>query len=195
MSELKQKDKKPNKKSNKAKTETKMSPIAIDFIESINREAMKFTQTLNEYAEKVKLLEKQIQDRDLNNTKLQRELHSQQAKLKTEQKKHEEELYERDKQIKHLNSDLEKKKTECEEKENAIVDLTERLKVSLQMDSISQNQELITLKKEIVKDLKLEYLDFVKYKDVEYSSDNYEAFRGSLIRIFKALKRYDIVFE
>ena len=78
------------------------------------------------------------------------------------------------------------------EKNGQIEDLTQRLRASLQMDSISKTQELITLKNDISEALKLDYADYTKSKDSPHSDDLFEAYRATLGRIFKLLKRFEI---
>ena len=79
--------------------------------------------------------------------------------------------------------------------QNQVSDLTERLRTSLNMDSISKNQELITLKNDISEALKLDYADYTKSKDGPYNEDLFEAYRSTLTRIFKLLKRYGITCQ
>jgi uncharacterized coiled-coil protein SlyX len=74
-------------------------------------------------------------------------------------------------------------------------DLSERLKTSLQMDSITQNQELITLKNNLQNSLKVEYADYIANKDSEFNPDTYGALVGSLARIFKTLRRFGITID
>lgn len=92
--------------------------------------------------------------------------------------------------IKKINSleqslELEKAKTN---------DLTNRLKEVLNMNNSSNNQELLQLKNEISKNLKLEYEQFQNNKNLDYSNDLFEANRGAIIRIFRVLQRLDIEF-
>ena len=79
--------------------------------------------------------------------------------------------------------------------EARIDDLSGRLKNSLQMDNISQNQELITLKTNLQNSLKVEYADYIVSKDSECNPDTYGALIGSLSRIFKTLRRFGIVID
>lgn len=74
------------------------------------------------------------------------------------------------------------------------LDLENRLKEVLQMDSSTNNQEIIKLKNEIATNLKLEYNQFEENKNSEYSVDIFEANRGAIIRIFRTLKRLGIEF-
>ncbi len=84
------------------------------------------------------------------------------------------------------------KEKRINELERQVADLTERLRTSLQMDEISKSQELITLKNDISEALKLDYADFAKSKERPYNEDLFEAYRSTLTRIFKLLKRFDI---
>jgi len=84
------------------------------------------------------------------------------------------------------------KEKQLTEMNRQIADLTERLRTSLQMDDISKSQELITLKNDISDALKLDYADFIKSKENPYSKDLFEAYRSTLTRIFKLLKRFGI---
>ena len=84
------------------------------------------------------------------------------------------------------------KEKQLTEMNRQIADLTERLRTSLQMDEISKSQELITLKNDISEALKLDYADFAKSKENPYSEDLFEAYRSTLTRIFKLLKRFGI---
>ena len=97
--------------------------------------------------------------------------------------------------VKKLSEGCEKKA--AQESENAelrskVNDLTERLRVSLQMKGVSENQELMTLKNEIFKAIKLDYADFEKSKDKGNSKDLFKVYKAMLTRIFKQLKRLDI---
>jgi hypothetical protein len=74
-------------------------------------------------------------------------------------------------------------------------DLKERLAITLQLDTSANNQELITLRTDISNALKLEYQDYLDSKTMDFSPDQYEAFKASLFRIFKTLKRFHINFE
>lgn len=73
-------------------------------------------------------------------------------------------------------------------------DLTNRLKEVLNMSNSTNNQELLQLKNEISKNLKLEYEQFQNNKNQNYSVDLFEANRGAIIRIFRVLQRLDIEF-
>jgi len=78
------------------------------------------------------------------------------------------------------------------EKDMQIEDLTQRLRTSLEMDNISKNQELITLKNDISEALKLDYADYAKSTNLPYNEDLFEMYRSTLKRIFKLLKRFGI---
>ena len=102
------------------------------------------------------------------------------------------EISNKEKQITSLGFDLRAKDKRIEEEAEKIADLTDRLRTSLQMDDISKSQELMTLKNDISEALKLDYADFIKSKENEYSQDLFEAYRSTLTRIFKLLKRFGI---
>ena len=84
---------------------------------------------------------------------------------------------------------------QLQEREERINSLTEQLKTSMQMDTISQNQELATLKKELAKALSLEYGDYLSDKDKSCNPTTFEGFVGSLKNIFKTLQRYGIIID
>ena len=105
------------------------------------------------------------------------------------------ESLEKDRCISVLNADLSNKDIRITEAEKQVLDLTERLRISIHMDDISSNQELITLKNNISSALKLEYEDFVKSKTSPLSQDLFEVYISMLTRIFKLLKRYGISCE
>lgn len=149
----------------------------LKMIESSNREALKLFQTLSESNGTIAILRGQVSDHDTRITDLK-------AKL-----------YERDGQITELHSVADKARYVCDEQQSKIADLTERLKTAMQMDSISQNQELITLKSDLANSLKLEYTDYLNDKDAECNPDTFGAFRSSLTRIFKTLRRFGIMID
>ena len=99
---------------------------------------------------------------------------------------------EKERHIAKLGTDLTNKDKRITELESEVQNLTERLRTSLQMDDISKNQEMITLKNDISEALKLDYADFLKSKDNMYNQDLFDAYRSTLSRIFKLLKRYGI---
>jgi hypothetical protein len=74
-------------------------------------------------------------------------------------------------------------------------DMTERLRTALQMDGISKSQELTTLKNDISEALKLEYADYTKSRERPCDEDLFEAYRATLSRIFKVLRRFGISCE
>ena len=84
---------------------------------------------------------------------------------------------------------------EIAEKDKQIDDLTERLRTALQMDGISKNQEIATLKNDISEALKLDYSDFIKGKEKPFNEDLFDAYRATLSRTFKLLKRFGISCE
>lgn len=91
-----------------------------------------------------------------------------------------------------LNSEIETLRRSLEEKSLKIEGLDNRLKESFQSDEISQNQELITLKKNIAAAVKLQYEDFSENEDAECNEDNYTALKIGLNNVFRALDRYGI---
>gem|GEM_PF-1400521 len=101
-------------------------------------------------------------------------------------------LAEKERRAASLAIEIGMKEKQLSEMNGQIADLTERLRISLQMDDISKNQELITLKSDISDALKLDYADFAKSKENPYSEDLFEAYRSTLTRIFKLLKRFGI---
>ena len=98
-------------------------------------------------------------------------------------------------------------------KDAKIEDLTDRLKIVLKMNSISNNQELITLKESIAKGIRFEYEDFysedMKQMEIDAGlkvNDERVAWNklddkqklasfchSSLTRIFMVLKRYKVL--
>lgn len=149
----------------------------LKLLERSHCEAQKLFQTLNQSNGAIMTLREQVGDRDNCIAKLDAE------------------IQERDKQIADLHSVAAKARDMNDELQSKISDLTERLKLSMQMDTISQNQELITLKSDLLNSLKLEYDDYLHDKDIECNSDTFGAFRSSLTRIFKTLRRFGIVFD
>lgn len=79
--------------------------------------------------------------------------------------------------------------------EAQIADLTERLRISIQMNDISKSQEIVALKSDISETLKLDYTDYLKSRENPYDQDLFEAYRSTLSRIFKLLKRHGIPCE
>lgn len=76
-----------------------------------------------------------------------------------------------------------------------ITDLEQRLKKSLEQDAIAENQELITLKKELSRKLQEAFGDYQDMAEQEYSSDLLESHKFLLERIFKMFKRHGITLE
>ncbi|MFI3279634.1 MAG: hypothetical protein R3Y55_03815 [Rikenellaceae bacterium] len=90
--------------------------------------------------------------------------------------------------------DFENLRTELAAEKAKVADLEARLKRSLEMDAIMENQELITLKHTLAEDLKLQYTDWQEAKDREMGEDEY-VFRGAVIkRVFQVLTRNGIKF-
>jgi len=96
-------------------------------------------------------------------------------------------------EIKNLHSELKRANAKCDSQQNEIQHLGEQLDAAMQGDGISQNQTLITLKTELANSLKSEYENYLSDRDLDYNPDTYESFRGSLTRIFRALKRFEII--
>ena len=97
--------------------------------------------------------------------------------------------------LKKLTADNEfknKQGSESIELRKKVDELTERLRTSLQMNDVSKNQELLTLKSEISKAVKLDFADFERSKDKGHSKDLFKVYKSMLARIFKQLKRLDI---
>ena len=76
-----------------------------------------------------------------------------------------------------------------------INDLKKRLEVALKMNAIQENQELLTLKSEISKTLKLDYIDFYNSRGKEYSESLFAVYRTFLARTFRELKKLGISFD
>jgi hypothetical protein len=104
-------------------------------------------------------------------------------------------LAEKERRAASLASEIGVKEKQLAEMKGKIDNLTGRLRTSLQMDNISKSQELITLKNDISEALKLDYADFAKSKENPYSEDLFEAYRSTLARIFKLLKRFGITCQ
>ena len=97
--------------------------------------------------------------------------------------------------LKKLTADSESraaKELENIELRKKVDDLSERLRVSLQMNDVSKNQELVTLKSEISKAVKLDFADYDKSKNKGHSKDLFKVYRSMLARIFKQLGRLGI---
>lgn len=95
-------------------------------------------------------------------------------------------------------SSLIAEKAELEEKmsnqSSEIANLNERLKTAFQMDTLSKNQEIETLFKNVSDALKAEYDEYCS-SDTTFNEDNFQANYASLQRIFKILKRFGFNFE
>ncbi|MDR3353406.1 MAG: hypothetical protein LBO21_00035 [Synergistaceae bacterium] len=140
-------------------------------------EARKLSQTLIENNGAISNLMRQIGERDARISELATE------------------VQERDRRISDLRSDVSRAERDIEAERNQVNDLTGRLKTLLKMDGISQNQELATLKTDLAKSLKVEYADFINNKNAECDQDIFGAYRGSLTRIFKTLRRFGIMID
>ena len=92
-------------------------------------------------------------------------------------------------------SDVIDKDSEINDLKKQVSDLTERLRVTLQMDDNNKNQELITLKNDIANGLKLDFADYEKSREKSHSKDLFKVYRAMLSRIFKQLKRFGIDLE
>ena len=79
--------------------------------------------------------------------------------------------------------------------ETEVLNHKERADTAFKMDTVGKEQAITTLKSDISGALKLEYDDFKESIDSECNTDNYEASRASLQRIFKILRRYNINME
>jgi hypothetical protein len=90
---------------------------------------------------------------------------------------------------------LEQKNQQIAELTVKIDNLSERLRLSFQMDAISRNQEVLSLKKNIAGALKIQYDDYVENRNTLYSEANYEAFKVDLNQVFRVLKRFGIEFN
>lgn len=91
-----------------------------------------------------------------------------------------------------LNEHIDNLKEHNLEQEAKIKELDERLKLSFNADDISKKQELMTLKTDIAKAIKLQYEDFSENKNESCNEDNYEALKVTLNQVFRSLKRYGI---
>lgn len=93
-----------------------------------------------------------------------------------------------------LEYEMNKLKATMKEKEEENIDLRERLKLSFSADEISKNQEIVTLKNNISKSIRLQYDDFIENSSAECTEDNYEALKVIINQVFRALKKYGIEF-
>ena len=101
----------------------------------------------------------------------------------------------RENQVASLCFTVSQKDNLLREQQTITKDLSDRLKASFQMDDISRSQELITLKKDIAEALRLEYEDFNESKNNSCDDDIFEAYKASLTRIFRTLKRFGISLD
>lgn len=74
-------------------------------------------------------------------------------------------------------------------------DLEERVKNAYQMDEIVVNQQLLTLKSDISEDLQLEYEEYRESLGNLCNEDEFAAYRATIKRIFRTLKRHGIEFK
>lgn len=155
----------------------KLAEELLRLLSSASKEANTLLQTLSDSNGTISLLRKEIVERD---TRI--------AVLATN-------LREKDDAIADLRRKLNESQQSERENEGQIADLSERLRNSLQMDSISQSQELITLKTNLQNGLKVEYADYLIGKESECSENNYGALIDNLARIFKTLRRFGITIE
>jgi len=91
-----------------------------------------------------------------------------------------------------LASKLENADKQLSEANLQISELTERLRASLHMDRVASSQEASTLRTDISEALKIEYADFNSSIDDDYDEDLFEAYRSTIARIFKLLRRFGI---
>ena len=158
-------------------SEVQISKNALVKIESSQSEILAVLRKLTENRTAIDNLSLQIQKKDS-------EIAAAQATIR-----------EREQQLSTLSLELKNSKDALSSAEAQVHDLTERLRTSLNMDEISKNQELATLKNDISEALKLDYSDFSGTISSEYSPDLFEAYRSTLTRIFKLLKRFGIICE
>lgn len=104
-------------------------------------------------------------------------------------------IQERDRHIDELMQEIHKREQGLSEKQAEVVDLTERLKIALRMEDISQSQELVTLKTDLSNSLRIEYADYLANREKVCTVDMFEAHRGSLTRVFKTLRRFGITVD
>jgi len=84
---------------------------------------------------------------------------------------------------------------ELAEKNERITYLEEQLKMSMQMDQLQAKQAVATLKGDIRYGLQLEYQDYLDKNSRTCNPDTFEAYRGSLNRIFRTLRRCGIQMD
>ena len=85
--------------------------------------------------------------------------------------------------------------TETEVLKKRIEDLESQLSAYKRMIEIGDSQKEKTLKNEISEAVKLDYVDFMKSKDEPYSEDLCEAYKFTISRTFKILKRLGCITE
>lgn len=90
---------------------------------------------------------------------------------------------------------IEKNTQDLIDEKNRTDELTKKLELSFQMDKSTADQDLLTLKTDISNGLKFEYDTFNENIDCECDDDNFEAYKGTITRIFRTLKRLGITFE
>ena len=157
--------------------EARLTEGLLKMLSSASKEAAALFQSLSGSNGTISLLQKEITSRD-----------SRIAELSTV-------VTGRDESITELQQEIAEFQQMLRENEAHISDLSERLKTAMQMDNISQNQELLTLKTNLRNGLKIEYADYLISKDCECNPDTYGALIGSLTRIFKTLRRFGITIE
>lgn len=144
---------------------------------SASKEATLLTQSLSDTNGTISALRKGILDRD-----------SQIKQLSLT-------ISEGNQTIANLQHMIEENQQTLLEKESRIDDLSEQLKDSLNMGRISNNQDMITLKANLQNSLKVEYADYLIGKESECNPINYGALIDSLTRVFKTMRRYDIIID
>jgi len=100
-----------------------------------------------------------------------------------------------DNRISSLQANILEREKAIADRDAAIEDLKKRLSATLALDASANNQELITLRTDIANALESDYQYYQKSKGMVCTPDQYEAFSGSLNRIFRSLKRLGIHFE
>lgn len=78
--------------------------------------------------------------------------------------------------------------------ESKIKDLEDRLKSSFSADATMQNQELISFKRDLIKSLKNDYIDYMKLAEKEASVTYYGALLDLVEGVFDTLRRKEIDF-
>lgn len=93
------------------------------------------------------------------------------------------------------NIDIAKLKEELAKEKEKSADLDRRLTVSYEIDQTANSQEVITLKNDIADGLKLEHKNYKENLDEPCNEDNFLAYRATVMRIFRTLKRFGVEFE